>query len=672
VKRALLILVGLAALAAAAWFAWQNLPAPGDGKRSDTTPETPISSVPGPGGPYLKGAHWFGEAWAVNFWNTRLLERAAEDFAALREDGFNTVVLVVPWPGFSPAMTDGSLVPQRAERLLALIDLAAEAELDVVLRVSYAWDASVPRSGRWLRQLWLDPGVHQAWIKHLGALWTLVQDRPNVLFGFLSWEDLWAVEGFGEAPPERRLELAYETGYQDWLARYSTLEAVSRRYGRPFQAWHEVPVPARLEPAFGLFFDFIDYAWIERFFKPAQAVFPPLSMEIRIDSDPVWNAPGDLAYWHSHELSWDLPGAPWTTVYWAPAMGGANEGETLTPEESAERLAYLMNRLRAVTGERPIFIDQFLVEDFTPGFEMNDRLPRDQVDEFLEKARPVLERLTHGYALWTWRDYAHNAVASPDFSSRQGNWVGAIDLELNDATYPLRAGERLQRGFGRHEFHAPGGPESAELCVEAVIDGDPAPDLRVYTDQLRLRAELDTSGEGRACIDIAVSPLTTVTLEAISDLELFNVSFAGFVQPTGIRDLEGQPKPIAEAWRALNRDLARADPAPFEFFDDGWMGKTVTRSFDRPRSQKAELEFRTFLPESWPFQPVLELRLDGETIATAPCADNMTHRFPLAGNTRSGKGSVQVALTADRTFRPRNDERRLGCLVTDLRVVNPD
>jgi hypothetical protein len=667
VKRFLLVLSGITVLIVAAWLTWRMLPDTGDAAPGQAA-QSSTGTVPGPGGPYLRGATWFGEAWATNFWNTRLLERAAEDFAAIREDGFNAVVLVVPWPGFSPSMTDGTLVPERSERLLALIDLAADADLDVVLRISFAFDASVPRSGRWLHHLWLDEGVRQAWIRHIGALWTLVENRPNVRFGFFSWEDLWAAARMGEESPERRLELAYETGYQRWLSRYSTLQAVSRRYGREFNAWHEVPVPDRLEPAFGLFFDFIDHAWIERFFKPAQAVFPDLSMEIRLDEDPVWNGPGDLAYWHSHELSWDLPGAPWTTVYWSPAMGGENQGETLTPEEAVNRLALKMNHLRAVTGDRPIFIDQFLVEDFTPGYEMNGRIPREQVDEFLLAARPALESLTHGYAVWAWRDYAHNAVASPDFSSLPGNWVGAVALEPHEASYPLRAGERLQRGFGRHEFHTPGGPKDATLCIEAVVDGDPAPDLRVTTGQVSTQAELDTSGSGRACLDIAVSPLTTVTLEALTDLELFSVSLAGFVQPTGLRDLDGQPKPVARAWRTLNQELTVAIPAPFEAFEDGWMGKTLSHALERPRRGDAEVTFRTHLPESWPFQPTLRVSYDGVEVATVPCSDDTMHRIPVP----PARGTSRVVLTVDRTYRPDGDDRRLGCFVKDLSISRPD
>ncbi len=397
-----------------------------------------------------------------------------------------------------------------------------------------------------------------------------------------------------------------------------------------------------------------------------------MSMEIRIDSDPVWNAPGELAYWHSHELAWDLPGAPWTTVYWAPAMGGENRGEILSPETAAQRLDYLMRRLRQVTGERPIFVDQFLVEDFTPGFEMNGRLERDAVDDFLEAARPVLTSLTHGYALWTWRDYAHNAVASPDFFTFRGVWDEAAPDGDDAPGYSFRAGERLQRGFDIHEFHAPGGPESADLCIDAVTDGDPAPDLRVISDGLTELTELDVSGTGSACVAIEVKQLTTVALEALADVELFSVSFSGFTQPTGIRDIDGQPKPVAAAWRSLNDAIQIARPEPFDAFDDGWMGKTLNRALAAPRGDApVQLGFTTHVPGNWPFQPKLSVQLNGEEIGEVPCRPDGEVRLPVARE-RLVPGRQQVTLTVDRTFRPDGDARRLGCLVDSLELEKAD
>ena len=670
-KRALAFLLIVLLAAVTFWTWWQN-----DPSDRPATPEwSPNPSGTSPTGrsaAYLRGAHWFGEGWAINFWNTRLLARAAEDFAALSEDGFNTVVLVIPWPGFSATPTEGQLDPERAERLAALIDLAADAELNVVLRIGFTWDSRVAHSDRWQLQLWLDEDVRQGWLRHIAALWNVVKDQPHVRFAFISWENLWAIEGAGSENYDQRLTMARDTGYRDWLQRFSTLNEVSDRYGVRFRNWQEVPVPRRDEPAFGLFFDFIDHAWIERFFKPARSVFPTMSMEIRIDSDPSWNAPGELAYWHSHELAWDLPGAGWTTVYWAPAMGGENRGETISPKIAAERLAYLMRRVRQVTGDRPIFIDRFLVEDFTPGFEMNGRLARDNVDEFLEAAHSVLASVTHGYALWAWRDYAHNAVASPDFFTLQGNWEDASPDGDEAPSYTLRTGERLQRSFEIHEFHTPGGPAVAELCVEAVTDGDPSPDLLVISDGLTDRADLDVTGNGRDCVDIDVKPLTTVILEASSDLELFTVSFSGFTQTTGIRDINGQPKAIAPAWRALNRALTLAQPEALPLFDDGWMGKTLHKALFAPRGDAPlQLRFTTQLPANWPFQPRLSVQLNNTEIGTVPCGNNADHVLHV-DRAQTVSGRQQVTLTVDRTYRPDGDERRLGCLVDAVVLEKAD
>ena len=85
-------------------------------------------------------------------------------------------------------------------------------------------------------------------------------------------------------------------------------------------------------------------------------------------------------------------------------MGGENRGETLTPDVAVDRLTLKLKQLRAVTGDRPIFIDQFRVEDYTPGFELNGRIPRERVGEFLAAARqkpcyPEAERLAQEFEL---------------------------------------------------------------------------------------------------------------------------------------------------------------------------------------------------------------------------------------------------------------------------------
>ena len=49
---------------------------------------------------YVRAAHYFGDGWPVNCWSDTRLDSVAGDFQRLREDGFNAVILVVPWRGF--------------------------------------------------------------------------------------------------------------------------------------------------------------------------------------------------------------------------------------------------------------------------------------------------------------------------------------------------------------------------------------------------------------------------------------------------------------------------------------------------------------------------------------------------------------------------------------------
>ncbi|KAA9132660.1 hypothetical protein F3N42_05425 [Marinihelvus fidelis] len=616
------------------------------------------------GDAYLRGAHWFGDGWAVNFWNTDLLAVAREDFTALKADGFNAVVLVIPWPGFAADRTDGRLVPERTRRLGELIDLAAAFDLDVVVRIGYAWDSAVEAPEGWLLDMWHDPRVYQGWLDYIQSLWDAVGERDNVKFGFICWEDLWAVtwmNGFEE--PARR-EMAQAIGYRDWLSERVTLEQASDRYGVSFTGWSDVPLPRKDEPAYGWFLEFLDYAWIERFFKPAQARFPSLSMEIRIDSDPVLDANGEFDYWHSHEAAWDLPGAPWTTIYWSPAMGGLNQGEQLAPETAVERLQYMLERVRAVTGTRPIFIDQYLVEDFTPGFENNGRIATSAVPDFLEQAAPVMAAYAQGYALWTWKDYRHDAIPSPDFSIDAAPWTFSAGVDDTPAPgLALDAGQGLARSFGIGEFHAPGGPEAADLCVVARA-GDGTTGLTVVapTDPdspMRLPA----TGE-RECVAVDVADVTRIELQAEDAMIIDSLVFSGFTQPSGIREVGGQRKPVATDWVRFNQALEQRAPAPFQLYPDGWMGKALDVDLDLATGADLDVVIETTLPTGWPFQPVLAVQVDGQPVGEAICGTDEPARFLLPDDVRNGR--ARLTLTVDRLHQPEGDERYLGCQV--LRV----
>ena len=58
------------------------------------------------GGGHIKAAMYFGHTWQINFWSGEHAD-ADRDFGQIAEDGFNTVIFVVPWRAFQPSLQAG-------------------------------------------------------------------------------------------------------------------------------------------------------------------------------------------------------------------------------------------------------------------------------------------------------------------------------------------------------------------------------------------------------------------------------------------------------------------------------------------------------------------------------------------------------------------------------------
>lgn len=614
----------------------------------------------------IRAAHWFGAAWPVNAWSTRLEAQAEADFARLRADGFDTVVLVLPWPGLAPDRHAPALDPARVAQVRAVIDAADRAGLDVVLRLGYAWDAGSPDQGARLLALWTDPAAHAAWLGHLEALWVALGDAPRLRFAFITWEDLWAVTDLGHAGPEERLAAAASTGYRDWLRARMDLDAAGRAYGTRFASWDEVPLPARREPAFGELLHFVDHAWVHRFFVPARERFPRLGMEVRVDADPVYAADGSIARWHGHEAAWDLPGAEWIGLYWAPFMGGANTGETVSVEEALARLRGLLERVRAVAGERGVFVDQFLVQDFTQGFEANGRLAPEDVPAFLEGAAPLLAGLADGAALWAWRDYAHDALHNGDFARGLEGWTTEGEVEAGPGGARLAAGAALERRVAMDDLHQRTGHALARLCVVAEAL---APGARLAWSGSG-EGRLAPAGDRRQCVDFPLDVDRTLRLAAEGGgVRLSEVRVEGFVQASGMRDMLGEPKTLHPAWRAFNAALAAPAPASSSLpalHADGWMGAVARAPLDPPRHPgPLALRVRTFLPPDWPQRPRLRVAV-GDRGLEATCEPGGEWLLLLDP---AAPAPAEARLAASATHVPEGDARALGCLITDLALV---
>lgn len=505
-------------------------------------------------------AHYFGRQWPKNFIAGFRREHVAEDFARLRADGFDTVVLVVSWGDFQPGMQPCCTWDERAfERLHFLLDRADEAGLKVMLRLGYAWffHPDAGDVGDRQHRLMNDPEVRASYQRFLERVAAEVADKPQVVLGFMSWEDQWL----------HKVEESARPDYLDYLA---TLPPDPAR-------GTDLPDPATDA---ALFHGFWDWLVIEKLHRPAVKLFPGLSYEARIDRDPRYEPGPDgkpvVAEWIAHQGMTRLPPGHALTIYWAPFWGALNQGEQLTAKRSLELFDALL-REAGSDGQRRLFVDQFNFVDNTPGYEHNAVLRPEEIPGFLHAAVCVMKaRGVAGYALWTSQDYAENPLHNPSFGYGLEGWqferaggpaeAALKSLPSGDFALALAAGDRLSQRVPakRGRLMRADDDITDQVCLEADAAAPATLSLQAGAGAA-VPLAFDGRGRQRACAAIAPVPVDgdlvfSVGVES-GALQLRDVQLYDHVQYGGLYDLLGAPGPLHDAVRRMNRDF-RAVPAP--------------------------------------------------------------------------------------------------------------
>ena len=308
----------------------------------------------------LRAVHYFADVHPVQFWNSFELADVERDFSQIRADGFNSIVLILPWAEFQPSLEDGKHDERMFDRLSLLMAAAEKLQLGVVLRVSYFWTFR-PGAEREIHSrvhgLFHDDRIRGAWLGHLAEIYRRVGQHPAFRLAFLSWEDLYPMEIASASAVLRDEKILRE--YRKYLARTSGLDAVSALYGQRFANWESVPFPNRKSAAYAKVFDYWDDALLNRLFTPANQRFPNLSFEVRSDSDPIWGK-DDKMIWKNHSATYALPGTNTLTTYYATAWGMKNEGDLASAEETLKQFDRFVDHIKEKDPRHHLFIDQFL------------------------------------------------------------------------------------------------------------------------------------------------------------------------------------------------------------------------------------------------------------------------------------------------------------------------
>lgn len=407
--------------------------------------ETSDNSVNNPS-EYILGAHYFGNEWPITFWSSEFYNIDA-DMQKIKNDGFNTVVLVIPWGEFQPSIEPIRYNDDIFKRLKYVVNKADSNNLKVIVRIGYAWDfdpeVQYPNAERF-EKLYINSKFYGAWLDYVSKVKNELAQFHNVTFGFLTWEDFWGIveKSLHMDSLDGRINYAREVGYQDYLKKNYNLSDISKIYGQSFVSFDQIPTPKQKEKAMGLMYEFFDETLINKYYLPARERFGNLSLEVRVDSDPVYDSNGQIN-WYSHKKTYNLPNSSYTTIYYSPSMGAENNRNEESSNRVLGRLDSILNNVKQNAGNNKIFIDQFLYYDNTPAFSHNTKIKSNELSTFIERSYDSLKKYTSGYALWNYKDYAANTVYNSAFEIGFKGWeTNNIKLIKNDGDNAVEVNER--------------------------------------------------------------------------------------------------------------------------------------------------------------------------------------------------------------------------------------
>ena len=506
---------------------------------------------------YLKSATYYSDDWVVNFWNSESAHMEQE-LAQIAADGFNSIILVVPWREFQPRMSPASYNSYAWDKLDRVMEAAAGQNLGVMLRVGYTWDyAGTDNVLARYQALMYDGGTRAAWREYVGRLYERAGAHENFCGGFLTWEDFWnfteSAAALGKGRQSR--EMARRCGYTDYAEENYNLEELSGLYQEEIASLEELYLPGKDSPARKVFFEFYNQ-FLNRLLEESQQVFPGLSFEVRLDGDQIRRTDGTVEG-YMHADTFPCGSAAYSCTMYSIPMGQANRYERILAQEALVMAPMFLGNVLNHNGGKPVYIDQFLFTDNTPGFSHNAQLLDGEKAAYLGMMRPVLEQMSMGYGIWTYRNYGDNKLYNSQFGLGQDQWMlsgGAKTAKRGGSMAAvLPSGAAVSQSIAARST----GEEGTNTRVRFKAGSKGASDLTVRLGSMSKSVsvkgsrtvELEFPGNG--------APVFTVENRG-AEVWLDDIFVYTFVTDGELYGMDGEPLACLEAVRNLNRSLGVA------------------------------------------------------------------------------------------------------------------
>ncbi|MBP3700413.1 MAG: hypothetical protein J6I64_00845, partial [Lachnospiraceae bacterium] len=477
-----------------------------------------------------------------------------EDLAQIAEDGFNSIILAIPWREFQPQM-DPVVYNDYALKQLDRVMAAAKAQgLWVSLRVGYTWDYwedGTDVRARF-REVMGDGTVLAAWDDYVKTIYERANAHGNLYGGFLTWEDFWSFTYYAteQGRGEDSMYWAQLSGYTDYVRQNYTLAEISQLYGEEITDFDKLYLPEKDQPALKLVYEFFD-VWLNEFLLHNQEIFPDLSMEVRMDMDLVYDENGQQ-YWYGHENTFTCGDSSYVSLMYGVPMGHINQGERLEAAEALVTSQQMLDHVLQYTEGKKLYIEQFLYMDNTPGFEHNAQVKEDQVDDYIIAMADILKDRVMGYGVWAYQNYADNLLYNPQFALGEIGWT-------------LEGGAQVVEYHGSMQAQLPvGGCVYREISrgttlthVRFTVDGEAPVKLQVSlgSDTIEVNVDADALGAGNAIELVFENGGDGLRFTADAPCYIDNVKVYNRVHEGQLYSLDGEELSCIEAIRKLNRKL---------------------------------------------------------------------------------------------------------------------
>lgn len=374
----------------------------------------------------IKAIHYFSNVWPVNFWSGFHLERVKPEFKQIKRDGFNTIILILPWRGFQYDVEKDELNPEYLHRLHYLLKTAQDMNLKVMLRVSYPhytcpYSIGAPRFR--IERILREPIIKKSWFRFLSTIGDLCSAYSSFEYAFISWEDFWHIyTGFQNRPPELRKQIAKDIAYGTYISEtvgLSTYNNICRGDGGHVQSADDIKIPVPQSPRYKFYLDFVNQQ-LKEILHQSRNCISPLIMEVRVDKDRYFDQDG-TQHWYENDLQHqsELP----RLTYWGPFIGAKNQGEKLSAEQTLSTLSHTLQEITNNRDNTRHIINQFNFIDETPAFKgIHAEIAEEQLPSFMNGAAKLLQQNSIGYGLWAYHDYCQNVLFNPTMARGELGW----------------------------------------------------------------------------------------------------------------------------------------------------------------------------------------------------------------------------------------------------------